>query len=249
MSGGCFIVGTDTGAGKTVVAAGLVHWLRAQGIDAAPMKPVQTGAEAVDGAWRAPDLDSLLAGSGLSPDAALYAQMAPCCFEPACSPHLAARAAGRPVDPEAIAGALRALQRRFDTVVCEGAGGLLVPLDDAGRTMADLVTALGLPALVVARAGLGTLNHTLLTLEALAARRIPVAAVVLTETEPADAEAARIQRDNAATLKHWIDVPVAGPVPHTDHPDGAPVAATLDAAEGVRAALVRRAVIPAGDRS
>lgn len=243
---GCFVVGTDTDAGKTIVAAGLVRWLRGHGVDAAPMKPVQTGATRTDTGWRAPDLDTLLAGTDLAPDAETYARMAPCCYEPACSPHLAAREAERPVDVAAITRALAALQRRHATVVCEAAGGVLVPLDHE-RFMTDLVAATGLPALLVARAGLGTLNHTLLTLEALARRDIPVAATILTKTEPAgDAEAARIQRDNAATLNALAPTPVFGPIPFMQTPDGARTAAALDQQDGLYDRLAATGVIDPG---
>ncbi|SDF58009.1 dethiobiotin synthetase [Limimonas halophila] len=242
---GCFVVGTDTDAGKTIVTAGLLRWLRGHGVDAAPMKPVQTGATRTETGWRAPDLDTLLAGTDLAPDAETYARMAPCCYEPACSPHLAAREAERPVDLAVITRALTALRGQYGTMVCEAAGGVLVPLDGE-RFMTDLVAATGLPALLVARAGLGTLNHTLLTLEALRARRIPVAATILTETVPADADAAAIQRDNAATLNALAPTPVFGPIPHMETPDAAAVAAALDTQPGLMDRLAATGVIDSG---
>ena len=243
---GCFVVGTDTETGKTVVTAGLVRWLRDRGMDAAPMKPVQTGATPTETGWHAPDLDTVLAATDLRPDAATYARMAPCCYEPACSPHLAAREAERPVDLATITRALTALRRQHPTIVCEAAGGVLVPLDGE-RFMTDLVAATGLPALLVAHAGLGTLNHTLLTLEALRARRIPVAATVLTKTEPAgDAETAAIQRDNAAMLDSLAPTPVFGPIPFMETPDGARTAAGLDQQAGLLDRLAATGVIDNG---
>ena len=244
---GCFVLGTDTDAGKTVVAAGLLRWLRDGGAVPAPVKPVQTGATRASDGWYAPDLDVLLAGARLAPDASAYARMAPCCYAPACSPHLAAREAGRPVDHAAIHDAVGRARAEHEAVVVEGAGGALVPLDDAGTTMADLAAALGIPALVVGRAGLGTLNHTLLTLEALRARGVTVAAVVLTATQPVpDAGTARLHADNAATIARLGAVTVAGPLPHRTQPAPDAVAADLAAAPGLAAALAAHAALPLG---
>ena len=141
---GLVIAGTDTGVGKTLIAAGLLRRLRAEGIDAAPMKPVQTGAAARGGVLVAPDLDFCLAAAGLAPSHNEYADMCPYRFEPACSPHLAARLAGDTVDIERIAAAAARLAARRAALLVELAGGLAVPLNDRDTNL-DLVRALALP--------------------------------------------------------------------------------------------------------
>ena len=125
---GVFISGTDTDAGKTVAAAAVLVSLRAAGIDAVPMKPVQTGAIEHGGPWRSPDLEFCLRMAELSPDAEELEEMVPFIFEPACSPHLAAAKARREISLERIVEAFHRLLRRHERVIVEGAGGLLAPI-------------------------------------------------------------------------------------------------------------------------
>lgn len=214
---GIFITGTDTGVGKTVVSAALLSVLRSCGMDAVPMKPVQTGAKQADGRWRSPDLDFCLALAGLQPDPLEYARMAPYCFAKACSPHLAAAVArrcravaGRRIDFRCIKACLRALQARHAMVIVEGAGGVCVPIQGR-QTMLDLMGALDLPVVVVARAGLGTINHTLLTLHGLRCSRIRVLGVVFNATAPG--RPGYIERDNIKTIVRLGTVRVLGRLP------------------------------------
>jgi dethiobiotin synthetase len=188
-----FITGTDTGVGKTVVTAALLAALRARGIDAVAMKPVQTGA--VRG--RSPDLDFVAKAAGWKIPARSYKDYAPYCFPFAASPHLAAARAGKRIDVSKLVKQVRTLQRRHAAVLVEGAGGVRVPLT-RDADMLDFITSCALPVVVVARAGLGTLNHTILTVEALHARRIRVAAVVL--SNPAN-ERSPIIADNLTQLQ------------------------------------------------
>jgi len=226
-SRGLFITGTDTGVGKTVATAALLALLRARGVDAVPMKPVQTGCRRARGGWRAPDLERVLRLAGLRPPAAEQAWMCPYRFGPACSPHLAARLARRPIQLRRIRAGFRQLSRRRDAVLVEGAGGVLVPLGGR-RTMLDLMAALGLPVVLVARPGLGTLNHTLLSLAALRAARLRVAGVLLVDTAPR--AWGRLERDNAATLARLGRVPVLGRLPFLAGLDGAGAPAAFRAA-------------------
>jgi len=170
-SAGLFITGTDTGVGKTVVACALIRGLRSRGIDAAGMKAVETGV------GEGGPLDAIAlqqaAGGGDPLDL-----VCPQRFPLAASPAVAAAAAGAAVDLRSIHAAFAALSARHDCVFVEGAGGLLVPLT-ASVCMADLARDLSLPLLVVARARLGTINHTLLTLEVARRRGIPLAGVVI----------------------------------------------------------------------
>lgn len=178
MSGdlrGCFVTGTDTGVGKTVVAAAIVARLRELGAEVHAFKPLITGLDDVPHpAWPADHV--LLAGAaGCEPADVVMAG-----YGPAVSPHLAAELTGQPPpDLQTLACGIRALARPDAVTVVEGVGGLLVPLGPDADVRA-LAAALGLPLVVVARPGLGTINHTLLTLEAARAAGLEVAAVVLT---------------------------------------------------------------------
>ncbi|MBI2441585.1 MAG: dethiobiotin synthase [Lentisphaerae bacterium] len=207
---GIFVTGTDTAVGKTFYSAILLAFLRARGIDAVPMKPIQTGAIRRNGRWHSTDLDFCLALSGLKPSAREYARMAPFCFAKACSPHLAAAIARRPISLKTIVASFDALRRRHSVVIVEGAGGVLVPLN-ARKTMLDLMRTLALPTVVVARTGLGTLNHTLLTLKCLRHERLRVLGVVFNTTFPG--RPGYIERDNVKTIARLGNVRVLGSLP------------------------------------
>jgi dethiobiotin synthetase len=213
---GLFVTGTDTGVGKTLVACALVRRLRERGLGVGVMKPVETGV----GAGGPLDALALREAAGVG-DALLEI-----CPEPlamAAAPAVAARREGREVDRAAMTRAFQRLAARHEWLVVEGAGGLLVPVA-TGCTMADLARDFGLPLLVVARAALGTINHTLLTLEAAVARGLPVAGVVISHTggplSPAAAE-------NLAELRSALGPGLVGEIPPLA--PGAPVpAAALD---------------------
>jgi len=182
MSRGFFVTSTDTGVGKTVVACALVRALRARGLDVGVMKPCETG---VDG--RGPlDAQALRRAAEVGDSLDLV------CPQPLAlpaAPPVAAAAEGGAVDLAAIREAWVVLRERHPWLVVEGAGGLRVPLTRE-RDMADLAGELGLPVLVVARASLGTLNHTLLTLEALGRRGLKLAGVVVSHADGPLPEAA-----------------------------------------------------------
>ncbi len=168
--GDLLVTGTDTGVGKTVVAAALIEALRGRGVRAIGFKPVETGVNAGD----VPDSEVLAAAGGVDePLATPLLRLA----EPL-APAVAADRAGTALEPAAVADRLRALRERGYRVVVEGAGGLLVPLAWTFSAL-DLAADAGLTAIVVSRAGLGTLNHTLLTVQALRRRGVAVGAVVL----------------------------------------------------------------------
>jgi dethiobiotin synthetase len=169
---GLFVTGTDTEVGKTVVAAALIAAARRSGVRVAAFKPVVTGIE--DGPASEQDDAILARAAGSSAQV-----VAPHRFGPPMSPHLAADLAGTPLDLDRLAAAARVAARGHDLLVVEGVGGLLVPLNDTA-SIRDLAQALRLPLVVAARPGLGTINHTLLTLEAARAAELHVAAVVLT---------------------------------------------------------------------
>lgn len=206
-----FITGTDTDVGKTIVTATLLRALRARGINAASMKPVQTGATSIDGMWRAPDLDLHHQAANLHVDDATYALMAPYCYEPACSPHLAGRLLNVYPDIPEILDCASALLNKYEVLLIEGAGGLMAPLDE-DLVMLNLIVALDSPALVVARTGLGTINHSLLTLAELAAAEVPVPGLVFTQTTPVTD--ALLELENPRCVSRLSNTPVLGVLSH-----------------------------------
>lgn len=168
-----FITGTDTGVGKTVVAAALARYLTQRGLKVGVMKPVETGV--ADPARPGADA-RLLAWAAASSDP--ESLLAPCRLKAPTAPSQAAEIEHNPVDPMALQESLRQLAEGKDFVIVEGAGGLMVPVR-GGYLMADLVRQLGLPLLIVARTRLGTLNHSLLTVFAAQTMEIPVAGIIL----------------------------------------------------------------------
>lgn len=198
---GLFVTGTDTGVGKTVVAGAVVAALaRERGLRVAAFKPVVTGLdEPADPEWPR-DHELLAAAAGTTPEA-----VSPFRYDPPVSPHLAAELAGEPLRFDELVAAGRAAGAAADVLVAEGVGGLLVPLT-ADRSVRDLARALGLPLLIAARPGLGTINHTLLTIEAARAAGLAVAAVVMT---PWPAKPTDLERSNRATIERLGDVEVA----------------------------------------
>jgi len=186
-----FVTGTDTGVGKTVTCAALLH--RYRGV--APLrywKPVQTGMESDDDTAEVRRLAS-------ARDAEIFDQGLR--FEKPVSPHLAAQRADQTISLHRLRQMLPAGEET--RWIVEGAGGALVPLNDAS-TMADLMAMLGLPVLIAARSGLGTINHTLLTMEALRTRSILIAGVVMI----GDADA-----DNAESIEQYGRAPVIAHMP------------------------------------
>jgi dethiobiotin synthetase len=199
---GLFVTGTDTGVGKTVVAGAVCAALAARGERVAAFKPVVTGLDEEVGEW--PRDHDLLAAAGAGRQSA--SEVAPLVFGPPVSPHHAAELAGTAIEPLELARIARAAGEDADVLVCEGVGGLLVPLT-TGYLVRDLALELDLPLLVAARPGLGTINHTLLTLEAARSAGLSVAAVVLTPwpEQPSD-----LERSNLETIEALGDVRVCG---------------------------------------
>jgi dethiobiotin synthetase len=199
---GLFVTATDTGVGKTVLSAALLAAMAAAGERVRAYKPVVTGledeAEAMArGEWPA-DHELLAAAAGMSAE-----EVSPLRFGPAVSPHLAAQLAGTTVEPGRMLEAARAGDPQ-DTLVVEGVGGLLVPLAE-DYTVCDLAAALALPVVIAARPGLGTINHTLLTLRVARAAGLDVRAVVIT---PWSREPSVIERSNRATVERQGEVEV-----------------------------------------
>lgn len=231
---GVFITGTDTGVGKTVITAGLLQQLRSEGMDLGAVKPVQSGHRAGDpegDTRRLIDLGGLEEGPGSVNAYALAAPLAPL---------VAARLEGVTIDPARVLEFVRACAARHDAVLVEGAGGWMVPLAQ-GWMVADLAAALGLAVLIVARPGLGTVNHTVLTVKAVRDAGLEVAGVILNGPQVLTDES---RRSNAGLIEEFGGVRVLGTTPWLD------VAPTPDRLRGmindhIDLGPLRRHLVPA----
>jgi dethiobiotin synthetase len=213
---GFFVSGTDTGVGKTVAACALVRAMIRRGLDVGVMKPIETGVGA-EGPLDAQALQS--AAAAREP----LGEICPQTFALPAAPTVAAASEGRAVEMGAIRDAFARLRARHEWLVVEGAGGLLVPAT-RDLSMADLCRELELPLLIVGRAALGTINHTLLTLEAAEVRSLPVAGVVISHSggrlSAADAANLEALRDSlGATLVGEIPPLRDGELPGTESID------------------------------
>ena len=199
---GVFVTGTDTGVGKTVLAAAICAAAAAQGVKVAAFKPVVTGLDEPSTEWpRDHELLAQAATAGQAPE-----DVSPHRYGPAVSPHLAESLAGEDIDADSLVAAAHAEAARADALVVEGVGGLLVPLT-SDYLVRDFAGELSLPMVIAARPGLGTISHSLLTIEAARAVALRIQAVVLT---PWPAEPERMHRSNMETIERFGDVRVIG---------------------------------------
>lgn len=233
-----FVTGTDTGVGKTLISCALLHGFAAQGKRVVGMKPVAAGgslrgngvpagillagAAGCNEEGHNEDVLQLRAASNVPVSSGL---VNPYCFEAAIAPHLAAQLAGISIDFERIAAAYSELAARTDMVIVEGAGGLLVPLNEKQDT-ADLARALGLPVILVVGMRLGCLNHALLTVEAIATRGLTLGGWVANVLD----EDMAMTGENIAALRERIPAPMLGIVPHLEQPDARTAASFLNLA-------------------
>jgi dethiobiotin synthetase len=199
---GVFVTGTGTEVGKTVVAAVIAHGHAASGETVAVFKPAVSGLE--DGGEPDHALLRRAAGSSQTDD-----EIAPHRFDPPVSPHLGAELAGEHLDPSRLTAAARSAAERADFLVCEGVGGLLVPLT-LGYLVRDLARDIALPVVVAASPTLGTINHTLLTVESARAVGLEVAAVVLT---PWPADPGVVETSNREAIERLAQVRVEALAP------------------------------------
>lgn len=220
---GIFVTGTDTGVGKTLVAAALLHAFANRGLRSVGMKPVAAGCAEHNGRLVNEDVTALIAASNV---AAAEDDINPYRFKPAIAPHLAAAQAGQPISLERIRAAYAALCRNADRVVVEGAGGLLVPLGK-DRDFADLARLLDLPVVLVVGMRLGCLNHALLSAEALSGRGLQFAGWVANSLDPAMAEFA----GNLQSLRDRLQAPLLGILPYGP-PDPAAAAILIELPSG-----------------
>jgi dethiobiotin synthetase len=214
------VTGTDTGVGKTLVAGAIADWFRTRGHRVACCKPVATGCVHRREGLVSEDAEFLaVCGDVRFPLDLICPQR----YAQPLAPAIAAQRSGRSLDWEAIARALAIMSRDSDVMVVEGVGGAMVPMDDR-HTFIDAIGWLKAPAVVVARPGLGTINHTLLTVEALRRRDIPVAGVVINRYPPDQTPI--VEETNPRAIEKWGKVPILCIVPedrvHTIGPALAP---------------------------
>jgi dethiobiotin synthetase len=205
---GVLITGTDTGVGKTIATAVVATALKAQGIDTGVMKPIATGATGQTAALS--DSDWLQAVTGVCDPPDL---VAPYRFRTAAAPLIAAARDGRAIEPSRISEAFQALSARHDCVVVEGIGGVLVPVTP-DLFVADLAKRLGLPVLIVTRASLGSINHTLLTLECLRNRGVEIGGLIF--NHPSPPSAGPDESDTVPTILRLSGVRSFGELPYCE---------------------------------
>jgi len=207
----CFVVGTDTGVGKTHASCALLHALATRHARVVGMKPVAAGGIDTPAGFVGEDSLALRAASTLRVAPEFDA---PVLLREPLSPHLAARHAGREISLATIAAAFERLRASADAVVVEGAGGFLVPLGDS-LTGADLALALRQPLVLVVGMRLGCLNHALLTAEAIRARGLELAGWIANRIDPAFL----YPDENIDYLRTRLDVPLWADIPHSAAPD------------------------------
>lgn len=205
---GIFITGTDTGVGKTAVAGGLAGAIKKRGINVGIMKPVQTGGKKDEN------------GNLYSEDAAFIMKTAdikenlnlvnPICLEPPLAPSIAAKLSGIIVDIKKIKSSFNKLKEKYEFLIVEGAGGIIVPIKE-NYLMRDLIIDLKLPAVIIARPTLGTINHTVLTVKYLDEKGIKVAGIILNNLDPDKTGMA--EKTNPDVIESLTKRPILGIVP------------------------------------
>ena len=210
---GVFVTGTGTDVGKTWVAAGLTAALRQRGVKAVYFKPVQSGCPEAGGRLIPTDADFARTLAGLTEPLEV---LTPITLELPLAPGVAAAQAGVEVDLGRIADGLEDLAGRYEFLVVEGAGGLYVPLAGTHFLVLDLIRWLNLPLAVVAQSGLGTINHTVLTVKAAQAAGVVVAGVILNRYPEKPGLAAAT---NPGVIEALTGVPILGRVPEVPDPE------------------------------
>ena len=205
---GLFITGTDTGVGKTVITAAILNYLQLQGKKAGAMKPLETGVDNECSSSANSDALFLMECGRLEDK---LAEVSPIRLKPAASPYQASLIENRTLQPETILSAYQALSEKYDWMLVEGVGGIRVPITRNYEVL-HLMRDLGLPAVVVTRYQLGTLNHTLMTLDTLKQNGISVRGIIFnqTGTEAPDV----IEQDQPRLIEELSGIKVLGRAPY-----------------------------------
>ncbi len=213
MKKGLFITGTDTGVGKTIISSAIISALRSRGIKTGAMKPIETGCITI--------------GKSLNPSDGIFlkniaqmdepvSQITPVCFELPLAPLVASEIEGKEIDLQKIKDNFLKLTERYEICIIEGIGGLLVPIKKDYFVL-DLIKELGLPLVVVARPSLGTINHTLLTVNYALKEGLKIAGIVINFCRTPDGSIA--ESTNPGTIQQLTDIPVIGVFPYLESLD------------------------------
>lgn len=215
MKGGYFITGTDTGVGKTIVTAAILRSFIKKGLKVGAMKAIETGCLNKDGILLPTDGMFLRDMAEMSDSIDL---ITPLRFENPLSPFVAAKLENSEVEIDRVFKAFDALRKKYDFIVVEGVGGLMVPLRKEEKKKAtfyfvrDLIKELGLSAIIITKPTLGTLNHTILTIEALKSKKIPIKGYIINFSEPAKNDIA--EKTNPEALRELLDISFLGIMPY-----------------------------------
>lgn len=218
----CFVTGTDTEIGKTLISAAILHKLASSGQRACGMKPVAAGATMIDGALHNEDADMLIAAGNVHLPSSITT---PYMLREPAAPHIAAALEGVTIEAVPIIAAFAEIQAASDAVVVEGVGGFRVPFNDTFDS-ADLAAQLNLPVILVVGMRLGCISHALLTVEAIIARGLVLAGWIANSADPD----MRFEQENIDALAQRIPAPLLGRVPRLQQPTAAAAAAFIDLA-------------------
>jgi dethiobiotin synthetase len=223
---GLLVTGTDTGIGKTVIAGAVASWFRSQRLRIGVLKPMASGCVHRREGWVSEDAEFLAHCADSSHPLDV---IAPIRFAEPLAPAIAAERLKETIDWTPVQRSLAAIARDSDVIVVEGVGGIMVPMD-AKHTMLDVAQWLKIPAVVVARPNLGTINHTILTVEALRRAEVSVAGVVINRY-PAE-NPGTAEETNPRAIEKWGKVPVLCIVPDVKEPIGRSIPEDIAAAVG-----------------
>ncbi len=220
MNKGYFVTGTDTGVGKTLISAALIHSLCEKGLRVSGMKPVASGCVRKNGGFRNEDADRLLEASNVDAD---YNLICPYRFLEPVAPHIAAKESGVDISIAHIAQCYRQLYSCSDAVVVEGVGGWQVPINEK-QTMSDVAIDLALPVVIVVGGRLGCINHALLTAESVMTSGLLVAGWVFNQLEPDILQLAAVRQSLISRMPGVL----MADIPWQEEPDPVALSTELD---------------------
>ncbi|PRR85183.1 dethiobiotin synthase [Clostridium luticellarii] len=215
MTKAVYVVGTDTEIGKTLVTGALVYILCKNGFKAAYFKAALSGAKSIHGGIVPGDTEFVCSIAGIDEK---YEDLTPYIYRTAVSPYLASKIENKPIDIKIIQHKFNNLKERYDYIICEGSGGVTCPITDAdGRiyTLDNLIKDMDMDVVLVARAGLGTINHTLLTVDYLKNRDISIKGIIINGYKDN-----MLCRDNIKMIENMTDIPILGIMPFIDTGSG-----------------------------
>lgn len=213
MNKGLVIIGTDTDIGKTFVSAALLSALRRRGIDTGYMKPLQSGAFRKEGILRAPDVEYILEKTGKELEPGEYEEVSPVRLELPLAPAVAARLREKEIDLSRVLTSYQRLQEKHKCLLVEGVGGLMVPIAK-NTLLPELIKSLNLPVLVVTGPGLGTINHTLLTVKIAGRLGIEVSGIII-NNYPVEPDIAT--RTNPDVISRFLNADILGIIPRFEN--------------------------------